>query len=391
MPKSPRSRPPVVAKSDGETFYARGAPLPEADQWEVCLAVVRAAHQIMANAPGLTFSDVISDPNTGRSHLNFSAIGRDVKKDPKTVEKYSFRLGEFADDITRATQFLGVRLQGGVQGEQHPVWDADVAAFVGIYLKRYPKTTVAQLTEMVNTFYDNFPGYGAASQSQLYRLLRGEGYSCKRIQRIPPGQFTAANLQHRAELLWYLDHKVPPWLLFFLDESNFGHQFNAKAPMGWAPGGERAVGVMERGLVDGHTLIACVGLNGIAFAEVHSCTTTAELFLRVWKQGIKRLPQWCVVVMDNAPVHSPVKDQLAQTLWDECKGTLRFLPPYSPDISPIEPLFGQLKRQCRRVADFSQNVPHHIIAELAKITTQQIAGWWSHKCGYPLVPPAPQP
>jgi transposase len=49
-----------------------------------------------------------------------------------------------------------------------------------------------------------------------------------------------------------------------------------------------------------------------------------------------------VVVMDNAPFH---KSALTHALITSTGATLLFLPPYSPDLNPIEHDFATLKRQ----------------------------------------------
>lgn len=48
-----------------------------------------------------------------------------------------------------------------------------------------------------------------------------------------------------------------------------------------------------------------------------------------------------VVVIDNAAFH---KSQETQTIIENAGATLLFLPPYSPDLMPIEKTFGTIKR-----------------------------------------------
>ena len=48
-----------------------------------------------------------------------------------------------------------------------------------------------------------------------------------------------------------------------------------------------------------------------------------------------------VVIMDNATFH---KSAETKTLIEDTGATLLFLPPYSPDLNPIEKVFGTLKR-----------------------------------------------
>jgi len=59
-----------------------------------------------------------------------------------------------------------------------------------------------------------------------------------------------------------------------------------------------------------------------------------------------------VLVMDNAPIHK--SEQLAQ-MCRERGVILEFLPPYSPDLNPIEEAFSAIKQYLRRHRDFVEN------------------------------------
>jgi transposase len=72
-----------------------------------------------------------------------------------------------------------------------------------------------------------------------------------------------------------------------------------------------------------------------------SCTTA---LFNAWlaQELCPRLHGNHVVVMDNAPFH---KSALTHALIAGTGATLLFLPPYSPDLNPIEHDFATLKRQ----------------------------------------------
>ena len=53
------------------------------------------------------------------------------------------------------------------------------------------------------------------------------------------------------------------------------------------------------------------------------------------------------VVLDNLAVH---KSTTAQALIEAAGGRLLFLPPYSPDFNPIEPIFAKVKTALRASA-----------------------------------------
>lgn len=53
-----------------------------------------------------------------------------------------------------------------------------------------------------------------------------------------------------------------------------------------------------------------------------------------------------VVILDNLPAH---KSEKAATVLKECGAWFLFLPPYSPDLNPIEMAFAKLKANLRRI------------------------------------------
>lgn len=71
-------------------------------------------------------------------------------------------------------------------------------------------------------------------------------------------------------------------------------------------------------------------------------------FFEYWfsNQLLPELPENSVIIMDNARFHR--KSQLKVIL----SGTghrLLFLPPYSPDLNPIEKYWAMLKRKMRKI------------------------------------------
>ena len=57
-----------------------------------------------------------------------------------------------------------------------------------------------------------------------------------------------------------------------------------------------------------------------------------------------------IVVMDNLPVH---KSDYVRRIIEAAGATLIYLPPYSPDLNPIEMAFSKLKAHLRKAAERS--------------------------------------
>jgi transposase len=133
---------------------------------------------------------------------------------------------------------------------------------------------------------------------------------------------------------------IPPQSLVYIDES--GIELTICKDRGWGKKGEKLVGkksgkYYERtniiaGYVN-HKSIAPMIFNG-------SCNT--KLF-ETWVEEllIKELKPGQCVVMDNASFH---KSQKTRGLIESVGCKLIFLPPYSPDLSPIEKFWANMKR-----------------------------------------------
>jgi transposase len=83
--------------------------------------------------------------------------------------------------------------------------------------------------------------------------------------------------------------------------------------------------------------------------------------------------------MDNLGAHRPGR---IRELIEARGAELVFLPPYSPDLSPIEEAFSKLKNALRKVGARTHEALLGALAEaLSSITPADAAGWFVH-CGY---------
>jgi transposase len=86
-----------------------------------------------------------------------------------------------------------------------------------------------------------------------------------------------------------------------------------------------------------------------------------------------------VVVLDNLAVHH------ASTISEVVRaagGTVLFLPPYSPDFSPIEPCWAKLKTFLRGCAARTHALLDAALTEaLQTLSLEDFRGWFHH-CGY---------
>lgn len=88
-----------------------------------------------------------------------------------------------------------------------------------------------------------------------------------------------------------------------------------------------------------------------------------------------------VVVMDNLSVHKAAD---IESLITAAGAQLIYLPPYSPDWSPIEPCWSKLKTWLRGIkARTREALDHALTKVIGKISNSDARGWFAH-CGYSI-------
>lgn len=86
-----------------------------------------------------------------------------------------------------------------------------------------------------------------------------------------------------------------------------------------------------------------------------------------------------VVIMDNAAIH---KVAGVRELIEDCGARLLYLPPYSPDFSPIENAWSKLKTILRRLKNESLAQFHDsLISALREFEEEDFSAWFEN-CGY---------
>jgi transposase len=168
--------------------------------------------------------------------------------------------------------------------------------------------------------------------------------------------------------------------LVFVDES--GTNLAMTSRYGRAPRGQRVVGVVPRNHGPNVTLFAAMGAEGITAAMTMTGPADGEVWPLFARQIlVPSLRPGQIVIWDNLGVH---KNQQVRQLIEDRGCHVRFLPPYSPDFSPIEQAFSKLKTALRQAnARTRPALEDAIAAGLATITQPDAAAWFRH-CGYGL-------
>jgi transposase len=166
--------------------------------------------------------------------------------------------------------------------------------------------------------------------------------------------------------------------LVFVDET--GTHTRMTPLYALAPRGRRAYGHVPRNHTRNTTLIAALTLAGLDAPMVPDGAMDRGAFV-AWLRHflLPTLAAGQVVVMDNLNVH---KGSQVRQLIEGAGCALVYLPAYSPDFSPIEGAYSEVKARVRRAAKRTQPELEAAIGEaVGGVTAQDAAGWFRH-CGY---------
>lgn len=141
-----------------------------------------------------------------------------------------------------------------------------------------------------------------------------------------------------------------------------------------APRGDRVHGAVPGGHWKMLTILGALGYTGMLAVMTVEAATDREIFLAYLEQVLcPKLRPGHVVVMDNLSAHkvTGVRERIEQT-----GAALIYLPPYSPDLNPIEKAWSKLKQKLRAVEARTVPALDHAIQHLLPTLTQQDAQAW---------------
>jgi transposase len=151
---------------------------------------------------------------------------------------------------------------------------------------------------------------------------------------------------------------------------------------GRAPKGERVVGAVPQHDGANVTMLATLGSHGVEAVMTIEGATDAEVF-RVYVEQVLRptLRPGDIVMMDNLRAHNATGIREAM---EQSGARLQYLPPYSPDLSPIERCWSKLKTALRTAKARTREALEQAIAQALGTITASDARSWFHHSGYAL-------
>jgi transposase len=134
--------------------------------------------------------------------------------------------------------------------------------------------------------------------------------------------------------------------LVFIDET--GASTKMTRVRGRSPRGDRCIAAVPHGHWKTTTFVGGLRLGGMTAPMVLDGPMDGPAFLAWIEQMLApTLSQGDIVIMDNLPAHKP---EAVRSAIEATGARLEYLPPYSPDLNPIEMAFSKFKALLKKAA-----------------------------------------
>lgn len=196
------------------------------------------------------------------------------------------------------------------------------------YVKEHPDDTQQEMAE----------AFGCSNQA-ISKALRRYGITRKKKTRRYREQ-DPEKVEHFKEEI----KDIPANTIAFVDETGFDTYYTRE--YGYAPRGEIIIGEVSGMKFQRTNMVAAKLGNQLIAPFQYEGTTNSKVF-ECWYSNnlLPKLPENTVIIMDNASFHRKEK------LYELIEGhpvKLIFLPPYSPELNPIEKVWANIKRWLRK-------------------------------------------
>ena len=220
------------------------------------------------------------------------------------------------------------------------------------------------------------------SGSTVCRILRKNGYTRKKIQQVARQR----SVEYRAAFMAHVLQCDPEYFVW-VDETGSDAK-NHIRKFGYALCGQTPI--YHRFVARGKHIsaIAAISCKGLVGVELTTGSVNSGRFLE-FVQGTL-IPEMqpfdgsrrrLIVIMDNCSIHHA---QLVKRALQDAGIMVIYLPPYSPDLNPIEEAFSYIKYFLKDHDELLQAVTHPtaiIQAAFDNITKKKCEGWIKHS-GY---------
>lgn len=197
------------------------------------------------------------------------------------------------------------------------------------------------LDEMAVFLWDEFQV--RSTKSSIRRAISREGWSSKTARQKAREQ----NKDLRDEYFHDISD-LSSYHLVYVDESGCDKRVGVRKT-GWSPLGTTPIQMSGFYRDQRYQILPAYTQDGILLSRVFQGSTDALLFEDFIEELLQHCQPWpgpkSVIIMDNASFHH---SERVNRLCSANGVKLVYLPPYSPDLNPIEEFFAELKAFIRR-------------------------------------------
>lgn len=211
------------------------------------------------------------------------------------------------------------------------------------------RTLLEHLVEKPDLYQDEMAVYlfdefnALVTTSCISRALAAAGWSRKVARRIVKERNTDLRDHYLHKLSSFRSYQ-----LVYVDESGCDSRIGFRRS-GWSPLGTTPVQIAQFHRDRRYQILPAYSQDGVELVRIYPGSTDSIIFEDYIEQLLQHYGRWpapkSVLVIDNASIH--YSDQISQ-LCEEAGVKLLYLPPYSPDLNPIEEFFAELKAFVRR-------------------------------------------
>ena len=146
--------------------------------------------------------------------------------------------------------------------------------------------------------------------------------------------------------------------------------------------GERVIESVPQNYGENISMLASLSFSGIeAPLTINGAVDGVVFKIYVEKILCPTLKAGDIVIMDNLSVH---KVKGIRELIEAVGAKLLYLPPYSPDLNPIEKCWSKIKTYLRKAKARTREALEQALKEALLLITEKDASGWFKSCGYAI-------
>jgi len=210
------------------------------------------------------------------------------------------------------------------------------------------------------------------SLSTITRTLKGMNYTRKVVKRVPINRNIPSTRNRRQEYAREVD-SIREDDILFLDE--FGFNLYCGPRYGYSIRNTLVYCTVPNSKWSNVSLMCLISNKGVVAHETKIGAYRSVDFLAFINEKIQRTTLTKYIVMDNASIHH---DSEVVAALGRLNHTVKFLPPYTPQLNPIEEYFHVVKAEFRNIIPRPQTVNDvkNMVDQLLRNDTTDMTGFY---------------